>query len=80
MGLLGLLLLFEFISLFIHPHIADYTNHSPILMLLILVAIAALLVPAHHRLQKFVINKLAHKPQRPAKPKVEIPPNDVPQS
>jgi tetratricopeptide (TPR) repeat protein len=68
MGLLGLLLLFEFISLFIHPYIAVYTNHSPILMLLILVAVAALLVPTHHKLQKFVTNKLAHKPAKPVAP------------
>jgi tetratricopeptide (TPR) repeat protein len=73
MGLLGLLLLFEFISLLIHPYIAEHTNHSPIYMLLILVAIAALLVPTHHKLQKFVINKLARKPRKPVVSAEEVP-------
>jgi hypothetical protein len=64
MGLLGLLFLFEFVSLLIHPYIAGYTNHTPVFMLFILVAVAALLVPTHHKLEKFVIDKLAHKPQK----------------
>lgn len=61
MGLLGLLLLFEFISLFIHPYIMKWTNNTPVFMLLILVAIAALLVPSHHKLQEWIKEKLAHK-------------------
>jgi tetratricopeptide (TPR) repeat protein len=61
LGLLGLLLLFEFISLFLHPYIAKFTHHTPVYMLLILVAIAALLVPMHHQLQQWVTEKLAKK-------------------
>lgn len=51
LGLLGLLLLFEFIALFIHPYIAAFTHDTPLFMLMILVATAALLVPLHHRLE-----------------------------
>lgn len=58
LGLLGLLLLFEFISLFLHPYIAEWTHHIPILMLVILVGIASVLVPLHHRLQEAVKTKL----------------------
>ncbi|MFI5220177.1 MAG: tetratricopeptide repeat protein [Bacteroidia bacterium] len=61
MGLLGLLLLFEFISLFIHPYVGVLTHHSPVLMLLILVCVASVLVPTHHYLVKMVKQKLAHK-------------------
>ena len=61
LGLLGLLLLFEFISLFLHPYIAAVTHHTPVFMLLILVAIASLLVPMHHKLAQWVKEKLARK-------------------
>jgi hypothetical protein len=61
LGLLGLLLLFEFISLFLHPYIATLTHHTPVYMLLILVAIASMLVPMHRRLQGWVKQKLAQR-------------------
>ena len=64
LGLLGLLLLFEFISLFLHPYIASFTHHTPVYMLLILVAIASLLVPMHHKLQQWVKEKLAQKTRK----------------
>jgi tetratricopeptide (TPR) repeat protein len=61
LGVLGLLLLFEFISLFMHPYIASLTHHTPVYMLLILVVIASLLVPMHHKLQHWVTEKLTQK-------------------
>ena len=61
LGLLGLLLLFEFISLFLHPYIATLTHHITVYMLLIMVAIASMLVPMHHKLQRWVKEKLAQK-------------------
>lgn len=63
-GIIGLLLVFEFINLFIHPYLVKITNHSPLWMLLILVSIAALLVPLHHRLEKWITNKLVEKNKR----------------
>ena len=60
LGLLGLILLFEFIALFIHPYIDRVTGHNPVYMLIILVAIAAILVPLHHKLEHWVKEKLAH--------------------
>lgn len=62
MGLLGLLLLFEFISLFLHPYIEKWTHHTPIFMLLILVVLASILVPMHHRMEHWVKGKLAKVP------------------
>ena len=61
MGVLSLLLLFEFLTLLLHPLIADFTHHIPILELLIFVIIAALLVPGHHKLQHVLISKLTMK-------------------
>lgn len=61
MGILALLVVFEFINLFIHPYLAHATNDSPFLMLLALVLIAALLIPAHHRLEKWITQRLIEK-------------------
>jgi tetratricopeptide (TPR) repeat protein len=60
-GIIALLLLFEFVNLFVHPHISNLTHHSPIWMLLIMVCIAALLVPAHHRLENWIKHRLVEK-------------------
>lgn len=60
-GVLGLLSIFEFINLFIHPYLSHATNDSPVLMLLILIAIGALLVPLHHRLEKWMTKAMVEK-------------------
>jgi hypothetical protein len=61
LGVIGLLMLFEFVSLILHPYIEDITHHTPVMMMLLLVGIAAVLVPFHHYLEKLVKRKLAHK-------------------
>ncbi len=61
LGLISLLLFFEFIALFMHPYIEAWSHHKPIVALLILVCIASILVPSHHRLEKWVKEKLARK-------------------
>jgi len=63
-GVLGLMAVFEFINLFIHPYLAHATNDSPLLMLTMLIAIAALLIPLHHRLEKWVTNIMVEKNKR----------------
>ena len=60
-GVLGLLVVFEFINLFIHPALASVTHDSPILMLLAMVAIASLLIPFHHRIEKWIKEKMTEK-------------------
>jgi tetratricopeptide (TPR) repeat protein len=60
-AILGLLIVFEFINLLIHPYLASFTNHSPILMLAVLVVIAALLIPLHHRLEKRIREQMVEK-------------------
>lgn len=61
LGVLGLLIVFEFINLLIHPYISEATHDSPIFMLIVLVAIAALLIPLHHRLEKWIKEKMVGK-------------------
>ena len=60
-GVLGLLSVFEFINLFIHPYLAHLTNDSQVLMLGVLIAIGALLIPVHHRLEKWITKIMVEK-------------------
>ncbi|MES1181404.1 MAG: tetratricopeptide repeat protein [Flavobacterium sp.] len=60
-GILGLLLVFEFINLLLHPFLERVTGHTPVLMLLSLVIVAAFLIPLHHILEKKAIHKLIEK-------------------
>jgi tetratricopeptide (TPR) repeat protein len=61
LGVVVLLIVFEFINLLIHPFLERATDHSQILTLLALVCIAALLVPLHHRVEKWATKKLVEK-------------------
>jgi tetratricopeptide (TPR) repeat protein len=60
-GILSLLMVFEFINLIIHPYVGDFTHHSPLLMLMVMVAIAAMLIPFHHKLEKWVVSKMVER-------------------
>lgn len=60
-GVVALLIVFEFLNLLLHPFLERVTHHSPILMLLALVCIAALLVPLHHKVEKWATAKLVEK-------------------
>jgi tetratricopeptide (TPR) repeat protein len=61
LSVIVLLVVFEFINLLIHPFLEKITHHSPALMLLGLVLIAAMIVPLHHRLEKLTTKKLVEK-------------------
>jgi len=63
-GIVGLLVLFEFITVFIHPYLEKVTNHTPIYILLISVGVALLLAPLDHRLTDWVKVKLAKKSRK----------------
>jgi tetratricopeptide (TPR) repeat protein len=63
-GIIALLLVFEFINLLSHPFVGDFTNHSPLWTFLIMVCIAALLVPTHHRIEKWITHQLVEKNKR----------------
>jgi tetratricopeptide (TPR) repeat protein len=58
LGILSLLFFFEYITILLHPAVATLTHHTPWIEILIFVAIGAILVPAHHRLEHWLIQKL----------------------
>ena len=58
MGVVSLLLVFEFLVLLLHPPIGELTHHNKVLELLILVVIGAALVPLHHKLEHLLIERL----------------------
>lgn len=60
-GVVALLIVFEFINLLLHPFLENITHHNPLFMLLALVCIAALLVPMHHKVEKWATAKLVEK-------------------
>ena len=53
--------MFEFINLFIHPYLAHATNDSPVLMLAVLITIGGLLIPLHHKLEKWITKIMVEK-------------------
>ena len=61
LGVIALLIVFEFLNLLLHPFLERITHHSPLIMLFILVCIAAILVPLHHRIEKWATHKLVEK-------------------
>ncbi len=60
-GIIGLLAVFEFINLFIHPFLSRVTHDSHFFMLVVLIAIGALLVPLHHKLEKWITKVMVEK-------------------
>lgn len=61
LGVIVLLVVFEFINLFLHPYLGAWTHHSPVWMLLIMVAIAGVLVPIHHRMEHWMTHQMVEK-------------------
>ena len=58
LGVLSLLILFEYLTLLLHPYVAELTNHTPVYEMLIFVSIAAILIPTHHRVENWLIQWL----------------------
>ncbi|HEY4323972.1 MAG TPA: tetratricopeptide repeat protein [Mucilaginibacter sp.] len=71
-GIISLLLLFEYLNLLLHHFIGPVTDDSPLLEITLLVIIAAILTPSHHRVEKWMLHQLAHRSnvQQPAIAKV----------
>jgi tetratricopeptide (TPR) repeat protein len=62
LGIVSLLLLFEFITDLIYPYISLLANENPIWEMLVLVILAALLEPLNFKLEHWVKGHLVHKP------------------
>lgn len=73
-GVLSLLLLFEYLTLLLHPLVMKLTNHSPFLEIIIFVSLAAVLTPSHHRLEHWMLFKLTAHKHHPHPIKDETPP------
>lgn len=77
LGVISLLFLFEYLTLLLHPVVADFTHHTPIFEILIFVAIASLLIPLHHKIEHKMIELLVKRvsPQTPVLPQpiAEVP-------
>lgn len=61
LGILSLLILFEYLTLLLHPLVLEITHHTPFFELLIFVTMASLLIPAHHKIEHWLIEKLTVK-------------------
>ncbi len=64
LSLVALLLLFEFINLLLSPLLGEVFDQSPLLILLAMVIIAGLLIPLHHRMERWITNMLVSKNNR----------------
>jgi len=58
LGVLSLLFFFEYLTLWLHPTVAELTGHMPIFEILIFVCVAAVLIPLHHRAERWLIDRL----------------------
>ena len=61
LGLIGLVLFFQFVELLVHPYIASISGHTPVVMLLLLAGLAGILIPFHNKLEHRLKNRLVHK-------------------
>lgn len=61
LGVVALMIVFEFINLLIGPYVSRITNNSPVLSLLAAICIAGLLAPIHSVVEKFISNKIIEK-------------------
>jgi tetratricopeptide (TPR) repeat protein len=68
LGILSLLMFFEFITDLLYPFVNSLTNESPVWEMLILVIIAALLEPLNYRMEKWVKTRLVHTHDHAPKP------------
>ncbi len=60
LGVLSLLLFFEFITDLIYPYVSKVTNENPIWEMLVLVILAALVEPLNFKLEHWVKERLVH--------------------
>ncbi len=66
LGIISLLMLFEYLLLLLHPFVVEFTHHTPVYEILIFVALASILIPAHHKIEHWLLKKLGEsKPHLP---------------
>lgn len=80
-GIFSILLFFEYITLLLHPFIAEKSHHSPLIEIVVFVAIAAIITPSHHKIEHWLIEKLTQfnylRHHKPAQAEEKINEEDV---
>jgi pentatricopeptide repeat protein len=61
LGTFSILVFFEFIAVILHPAIIELTHHDLVLTLLCTVGIAVIIVPFHHKIEHFLVQRLVVK-------------------
>lgn len=61
LGVLALLILFEYFYILIDPFVVKITHESPLWMILLLLGIAMILEPAHNRVEHWITHKVIAK-------------------
>ncbi len=64
LGIVGILLLFEFLSLLISPFMSKLTNNIPALVMLGSILVATSLAPVHRQLTKWIKERIAHNAEK----------------
>ncbi len=64
-GVVSLLMLFECLTLILHPYVVEISHHIVIIELLIFVCIAAFVIPAHHKIEHWLLSKLTEHKNAP---------------
>ena len=72
LGIISLLILFEYLTLLLHPYVSEITHHTPIYEMLIFVSFAAVLIPTHHRLEHWLMHWLTKNRPTVAGDKIEL--------
>ena len=60
LGIVSLLMFFEYLLLLLHPWIEIITNHTPVFQILVFVIIASILTPTHHRVEHWLLKRLSN--------------------
>ncbi|WP_207495215.1 tetratricopeptide repeat protein [Aridibaculum aurantiacum] len=61
LGLVSLLMFFEYITLLLHPVVVNLTNHVPLFELIVFSIIATLLTRSHHRVEHWFLARIGGK-------------------
>jgi tetratricopeptide (TPR) repeat protein len=61
LGIVSLLLFFEYITLLLHPRVAEIAHHVPLFELIVLSSVAVVLTRLHHRVEHWFLARLSGK-------------------
>lgn len=77
-GIVSLLMVFEYITLLIHPLVSDTAHHSPVVEIILFVALASLITPVHHKIEHWLLTRLSQIHEFHLRKRQKIVPEDLP--